>query len=126
VGGERVDEVGVQAAALQATGGVGRQEPFDAALAGLGLAAERQLAVDHRAAQRAFGVVVGRLDAAMVGERPQRRPDLEQVARQAPGVLVALALAEVAAQDRLELAAQRPNPQLQAAAVAGVLVSPRR
>jgi hypothetical protein len=126
VGDERVDEVGVQAAALQATGGVGRQEPFDAALAGLGSAAERQVAVDHGAAQRAFGVVVGRLDAPMVGERPSRRPDLEQVAREAPGVLVALALAEVAAQDRLELAAQRPNPQLQAAAVAGVLVSPRR
>jgi hypothetical protein len=32
------------------------------------LAAEADLAVDHRAAQAAFGVVVGRLDALVVGE----------------------------------------------------------
>jgi transposase len=43
-----------------------------------GLAAERELAVDHGAAQRAFGVIVGRLDPGSLGERPQRRPGLEQ------------------------------------------------
>src|SRR3954453_12058130 len=71
VGGDRVDEVGVQAAALQAAGGVGGEEAFDAALAGLGLAAEAELAVDDGAAQRALGVVVGRLDPAVVGEGPE-------------------------------------------------------
>jgi hypothetical protein len=63
VGGERVDEVVVEAAALEAAGGVRRQEPFDARFAAIGLAAERQLAVDDGAAQGALGVVVGRLDA---------------------------------------------------------------
>jgi hypothetical protein len=41
VGPEQVDEVGVQAAALEAAGGVGRQQPGDALLAGLGLAVAR-------------------------------------------------------------------------------------
>jgi hypothetical protein len=48
VGGERVDEVVVEGAA-----------PFDASFAVLGLGAEAELAVDDRAAQGAFGVVVG-------------------------------------------------------------------
>jgi hypothetical protein len=40
VGGERVDEVVVEGAALQAAGGVHRQQPFDASFAVLGLGAE--------------------------------------------------------------------------------------
>ncbi len=69
-GGERGDEVVVEGAALQAAGGVDRQEPFDAPLAVGRLGAEAELAVNDRAAQRAFGVVVGRLDFAVVGEGP--------------------------------------------------------
>jgi hypothetical protein len=38
-----------------------------ASFAFAGLASEREFAIDDGAAQRAFGVVVGRLDAAMVG-----------------------------------------------------------
>ena len=45
----------VQRPALQSAGGVGRQQPFDALLAVCGLGAEAELAVDDRAAQRAFG-----------------------------------------------------------------------
>jgi hypothetical protein len=48
VGGERVDEVGVQAAALQAAGGVRGEQPFDASFAAGGLGAEGELAVDDR------------------------------------------------------------------------------
>src|SRR4051812_5103518 len=80
------------------------------------------LAVDDRAAQGAFGVVVGRLDALVVGERPQRRPELEQVARHPARVPVAGLLAGVGAQERLELAAQRADATLELLAVAGVLV----
>jgi hypothetical protein len=67
---EEVDQVGVQAAALQAAGGVGRQQSGHALLAVLGLASQAELAVDDGAAQRAFGVVVRRLDARVLGERP--------------------------------------------------------
>jgi hypothetical protein len=67
-------------------------------------------------------MVVGRLDAVVIGERPERRPDLEQVARQAAGVLVARRLAAVGAQDRLEFAAQRADAPLELWAIAGVLV----
>jgi hypothetical protein len=52
VGGERVDEVVAQGAALQAAGGVDRQAPLDASFALLGLGAEAEFAVDDRAAQR--------------------------------------------------------------------------
>ncbi len=72
VGGEGVDEVVVQRPALQPAGRVDREQPLDAPLA-VGLAAEAELAVDDRAAQRAFGVVVGRLDALVIGEGPSRR-----------------------------------------------------
>ena len=53
MGADRVDEVGVQAAALEAAGGVGGEEPFDAALAAVGLAAEAELAVDDGASEGA-------------------------------------------------------------------------
>jgi hypothetical protein len=121
VGAEEVDQVGVQAAALEAAGGVCGQQPGDALLAGLGLAAEAELAVDDRAAQRALGVVVGRLDAVVVGERPQRGPDLQDVAREASALAVAGLLAGVLWQDRLEFAPQRADSALEPAAIAGVL-----
>jgi len=76
MGAKRVDEVGVQAAVLEAAGGVRGDQAGDALFAVLGLAAEAELAVDDRAAQRAFGVVVGGLDVGVVGERPQCGPDL--------------------------------------------------
>jgi hypothetical protein len=93
VGADGVGEVGVQAAALEAAGGVRGEQPFDAAFAVVGLGAEAEFAVDDGASQRAFGVVVGRFDRAVVGERPQCRPDLEQVAGQAARVLIAGCLA---------------------------------
>src|SRR5450756_1149428 len=54
LGGEHVAEVGKERAALQAAGDRGREQPRDGALALLGLAAQRELAVDHRAAQAAL------------------------------------------------------------------------
>ena len=44
MGAEQVDEVGVQAAALEAAGGVRGEQPGDALFAFFGLAAKRQLA----------------------------------------------------------------------------------
>jgi hypothetical protein len=86
------------------------------------LAAERELAVDDGAAQRAFGVVVGGLDAVVGGERPERGPELEQVARDPARALVGRGLCGVAAEDWLELAPQPQDAALQLGALAGVLV----
>src|SRR5207249_7565459 len=61
------------------------------------------------------------LDALVVGEGPQRGPELEQVARQSACALVARRLAGVGAQQRLELATQRPDAALELVALAGVL-----
>jgi hypothetical protein len=58
----------------------------------------------------------------VVGEGPQRRPDLEQVARHPAAVLVARRLARGGAQDRLKLAPQCADAPLELGAVAGVLV----
>ena len=70
-------------------------------------------------AERAFGVVVGRLDAAVVGERPERGPDFQQVAGEPARVLVARRFAGVFAEDRFQLAAQQPDPAPEFFAVAG-------
>ena len=56
---------------LEAAGGVRGEQPLDAAFAALGLAAEGELAVDDGAAERALGVVVGRLHAGVAGEGPK-------------------------------------------------------
>jgi hypothetical protein len=56
------------------------------ALAVFGPAAEAELAVDHGASEGTFGVVVGRLDPAVVGECPERGPDLQQRAGEASAV----------------------------------------
>src|SRR3954447_18647725 len=84
-----VDEVGVQAAVLEAAGGVGGDQAGDALFAGFGLAAEAEPAVDDCAAERAFGVVVGGLDVGVFGERPQCGPDLQQGASEASALAVA-------------------------------------
>ena len=55
----------------------------------------------------------GGLHAVVIGEGPQCRPDLQQVAREATAVAVARAFAGVAAQDRLELAAHPAAPDAQ-------------
>jgi hypothetical protein len=86
LGAEHVDEVLVWRSALQPAGGVGWEQPRDAALAVFGPAAEAELAVDHGASVGAFGVVVGRHDPAVVGECPERRPDLQQRAGEASAV----------------------------------------
>jgi len=119
---EQVDEVGVQRPVLQSAGRVRREQPLDASFAVFGLAAERELAVDDGAPQSAFGVVVGRRDALDCVERPQCRPDLEDVAREAAGVAVARGLAGVAREDRLQLTAQLADAALELGSLAGVLV----
>jgi len=78
-GSEHVGEVGEEGAALQPAGLGDGEQPFDRVLAVLGLAAERELAVDDGAAQAALGMVVGGLDAVDLAEGPKRRPELEQV-----------------------------------------------
>src|SRR6266508_3097137 len=79
LGGESVGEIGVERTALQPTGLVDREQPFDRAFAALGASAEGELAVDDSGAQTALGGVVRRLNVGDVGERPERRPELEQV-----------------------------------------------
>src|ERR1700694_4878296 len=73
------------------------------------------------AAECAFGVVVGRLDAGVAGERPECGPGLEEVAGDAAAVLVARALAGVAAHDRLELGLGLADHGLEPGAGVGVL-----
>ena len=53
----------------------------------------REFSVDDGAAQCALGWVVGRFDAGVGGEGPQRGPDLAQVVGEAAVVAGALALA---------------------------------
>src|SRR5438477_4663607 len=76
-GGERVGEVVVERAALEASGLVDREQPFGGAFAAFGLAAEGELAVDDGGAESAFGVVVGGFDAGDGGEGPESGPELE-------------------------------------------------
>src|SRR5450830_713848 len=116
-GSEHIGEVGEERAALQAAGDRGREQPFDGALALLGLAAERELAVDDRAAQAALGVIVGRLDAGHAGEGPQRRPAFQQVLREGAVAAVAGALARRLLEQRPKLLLERADPLKQALAV---------
>jgi hypothetical protein len=53
------------------------------------LAAEGELAVDDRAAESAFGVVVGRLNAVLLSEAPEHGPNFQEVVRETAGALVA-------------------------------------
>src|SRR5450756_1920981 len=108
---------GKEGAALQAAGDRGREQPFDGALALLGLAAQRELAVDDRPAQAALGVVVGRLDAGHAGEGPQRRPALQQVLGEAAVAAVAGALARRLLEQRPELLLEQADALKQAVTV---------
>jgi hypothetical protein len=100
VGAEKVDEVGAQGAALQAAGGVGGQQAFGASLAArdwLPSESFRAMTAPRRAGSA--WLLVGW--TPMGGEGPQGGPDLEQVAREAPGVAIARRLGRVAAQGGL-------------------------
>src|SRR5450759_4917148 len=117
LGGKHVAEVGKERAALQAAGHRGGEQPRDGALALFGLAAQRELAVDDRAAQAALGGVVGGLDAGHAGEAPQRRPALEQVLREAALAAVASRLARRLLEQRPKLLLERADALKQALAV---------
>ena len=121
-GVERFGEVDEQRSLLEAAGGVCREQPGDALLAFLGLAAEAELAVDDSAAQRSLGVVVGRLHARDGGECPERGPGLEEVAGHAAAVFVARRLAGEAFEGGLPLGSESGDFSFELAAVAGVLV----
>ena len=73
----------------------------------VGLAAEREFAVDDGAAQTALGVVVGRLDVVDDGEGPQGGPAFEQVVCELAVVLGLGALARRSLEQRLELGLER-------------------
>ena len=57
--------------------GVGGEDAFDEAAAGVALGAVAGLAPADRVAQRLLGGVIGRLDASDVSESLDRRLDLE-------------------------------------------------
>ena len=116
-GAEHVGEVGEERASLQPAGERGREETLDGALSLLGLAAEGELAVDDRAAQTAFGVVVGRFDAVDDGEGPQRGPALEQVGGEETVVLRLRALARGLFEQRSQLVRERLDPLEELAAI---------
>src|SRR5450756_498409 len=116
-GSEHIGEVGKEGAPLQPAGDRGREEPLDRVRAALGLAAQGELAVDDRAAQATFGVVVGGLDAGDAGEGPQRRPALEQVLGEGAVAAVAGALARRLLEQRPELCLERADALAEARAV---------
>src|SRR5450756_2517621 len=116
-GSEHIGEVGKEGAPLQPAGDRGGEEPLDRVLAALGLAAQGELAVDDRAAQATFGVVVGGLDAGDAGEGPQRRPALEQVLGEGAVAAVAGALARRLLEQRPELCLGRADALAEARAV---------
>jgi hypothetical protein len=73
--------------------------------------------VDDRAAERSLGGVVGRFDRGVGDERPQRRPDLEQIVGEASVVASALALAAGVFEQPSELLLDRLKVGRQASAV---------
>lgn len=111
-GGDRLDEEVEQRATLQPACLGDREHPLGKALAGLRLAAEGDLAVDHRASQSALGAVVGRLDAVDLGEGPKRRLELQQVAGEGAKTAVEGALLAMGLQ-------QGPQPALDGSDLAG-------
>jgi hypothetical protein len=118
VGAEEFAEVGEERAPLQRAGDRGREQPLDRLLAAVGLAAEREFAVDDGAAQAALGVVVGRLDAVDEGEGRERRPALEQVGGEQAVILRLGALARRLLEQRSEFVLERADLFDQAGAVA--------
>src|ERR1019366_4303269 len=107
VGGEQVAQVNEQRSALQSAGDRGGQCALDEALAVLGSAAVGELAVDDRAAERALGGIVRGLDPLGRHERPQRRPDLQEVVGEAAVQTGALALARGLLEQHAELTLDR-------------------
>jgi hypothetical protein len=87
------------------------------------MAAERELAVDDGAAEAAFGVVVGWLDARGVGEGPERGPTVEEVPGELPVVLGSRALARCVFEDRAELVLEWRDLRLEAGSVGVGLVA---
>jgi hypothetical protein len=79
VGGEELGEVGEERAALEGAGEWGGEGALGEVFALFGLVAVGEFAVDEGPAERALGGVVGWLDVVGAGERPERRPDLEQL-----------------------------------------------
>src|SRR6266508_3304923 len=115
MGSEQSGEVAEERAALEAAGDGRGEGAFDEAFACGGAAAVGEFSVDDRAAECAFGGVVRRLDALDGDERPQCRPDLEQLVGEyavEAGVLArASAALERCAQlrlDRLHFAGEAP------------------
>ena len=94
-----------------------KEEPLDRALAALGLAAQRELAVDDRPAQAAFGVIVGWLDAGHAGEGPERWPAFEQVLGEGALATVAGALARRLLEQRPKLRLKRAEALAEARAI---------
>ncbi len=103
--GRRVDEVRQDGTALEHAGLACRADPIDPAAAGLRLGAQLDLADDHAVAERAFGGVVGRVDAGDFAERPERGVLVQQSGGEAAGLLVASA--DALLKQRLEVLAQR-------------------
>ena len=66
-------------------------------------------------------MVVGRCDPVDLGERPERRPDLQQVLGEPAGAFVAWRLAGIGAQARVESALQLTDLTLELSAIPGLL-----
>ena len=115
MGGDDLGEVGEQGLLAESAGDGGGEESFDASFAAFGLGAERELAVDDGAAEPAFGVVVGWLDAVGVGEGPEGGPAFEEVAGELPVVLGPRALARGVLELGVELGLERRDPGLKLA-----------
>jgi hypothetical protein len=82
-----------QRALLLAAGRGGRERALGESLAVVAAGAVGELSVDDRAAERAFGGIVGRFDRGVDGEGPQRGPDLEEVVGESSVMAGAFALA---------------------------------
>src|SRR3954449_7742276 len=78
---------------------------------------ERDLAVDDRRSERAFGGVVGRLDPLDGHERPERGPDLEQVVGEPAVPTSACALGRGRFQQRSKLGLDLRDLSLEAVAI---------
>src|SRR5450755_2242831 len=104
-GVDRVVEVLGCGSALAAAGFERGEDPFDPAVAALGLGAAGDPAQDDRAAHRALRVIVCLGDAGHLAERPERGVFLKQSGAEAGGLGVAAARALL--KQRAEPLAQR-------------------
>src|SRR5439155_20589239 len=120
---EDVGEVGEERALLQAAGDGRREQPLDGAFALVCLAAEGELAVDDGAAEAAFGVVVGWLDAVGVGEGPECGPAVEEVVGELAVVLRPRAFPGGVLEELAEFLLERRGLRLQPGPVGVCLVA---